>query len=106
MKKKLQFIRQHPDARLPSKSTPQSAGFDLYPLHADTIPHGLQPTVIDTGIVVQGNRLDVAYFVMPRSGLWKKGLIVDPQMYGLSLIGTIDSDYTGTLKIGVRNVSG
>lgn len=87
---------------LPKYATAQSAGLDLYadiqadflvllPMERVLIPTGLKIALPD-GLEGQ---------IRPRSGLaYKKGLTV------LNSPGTIDSDYTGEVKVMLINLSG
>ena len=86
---------------LPKYATAQSAGLDLYadlktdqlailPMERVLIPTGLKMALPD-GLEGQ---------IRPRSGLaYKKGLTV------LNSVGTIDSDYTGEIKVMLINLS-
>jgi dUTPase len=66
------------------------------------VRHG-ELVVIDTGIGIAESPDDVVYLVLPRSGLWKRGLIAGPDVH---LLGAVDSDYRGTIKVGLRNQAG
>jgi dUTP pyrophosphatase len=83
-------------AKLPTKATTGSAGFDLY---AD-VQTSLEPGewgVIATGVAVSLPQ-DMEVQVRSRSGLAAKfGVIV------LNAPGTIDSDYTGEIKVILMN---
>lgn len=84
----------------PQYATTGSAGMDLR-ANLDT-PITLQPLercLVPTGIFIQ---LPQGYEgqVRPRSGLSiKKGITL------INAVGTIDSDYTGEIKLGIVNLS-
>src|SRR5258706_14675231 len=82
-------MRNTPDAQLPTCSSPDSAGWDLYSTENTTIPIG-QRALIDTGVTMQ---LPPGTYgrIAPRSGLaWKQGITTGA--------GVIDRDYTGSIK--------
>lgn len=86
------------NAVVPKHATEGSAGFDLSALLEQTVT--IEPgesAIIPTGIAVQ---LPVGYElqVRPRSGLAAKN-----QVTVLNTPGTIDSDYTGELKVILIN---
>ena len=85
--------------QLPAYATPVSAGPDsrpclddaaiLYP--ADTLP-------VPTGLAVHLSNPDYAAMLLPRSGLGhKQGIVLS------NLVGLIDSDYQGELKVSLWN---
>jgi dUTP pyrophosphatase len=87
--------------QMPSYATPGSAGLDLRacvdaPLHLEPgqtvlIPTGLSIHIADPGL---------AAIILPRSGLGHKhGIVLG------NLVGLIDSDYQGELKISAWNRS-
>lgn len=83
-----------PHAILPSRATPQSAGFDLYSSEGYVLLPGHR-IVVSTGIQVQ---LPPGVYgrIAPRSGLAVK--------HGLGIgAGVIDADYQGELKIVLFN---
>src|SRR5258706_14702194 len=82
-------MRNTPDAQLPTRGTPDSAGWDLYSPENTTIPIG-QRALIDTGVTMQ---LPPGTYgrIAPHSGLaWKQGITTGA--------GVIDRDYTGSIK--------
>ncbi len=95
----LSIQKLHPEAKLPMRATPDSAGYDLYAL-CET-PITLEPgqiIKIPTGIAVAPDRRDVVLCIFPRSGLSSR--------YGITLInsvGLVDSDYRGELQIPLVN---
>ena len=85
---------------LPSYATAGSAGMDLRAC-LDS-PLSLAPgatALIPTGIAIHLADPGYAAFILPRSGLGHKGLVLG------NLVGLIDSDYQGELKISGWNRS-
>jgi dUTP pyrophosphatase len=85
---KLRFLKLHPDARLPERATPLSAGLDLHTIDAVQIePFGR--VECHTGLSVE---VPEGWYgrVAPRSGLAAK--------FGIDVLaGVIDSDYRGEI---------
>ncbi len=83
------------------QATEGSAGFDLRAVLDE--PLTLQPNevkLIGTGIKIQMPYTNMAAMILPRSGLGHKdGIVLG------NLVGLIDSDYTGELKISCWNRS-
>lgn len=97
----LYIKKLHPDAQLPTRATPQSAGVDLSACLAEPVvlPAG-ETRRIPTGIAVQPSRSDVVLLIYPRSGLAAK--------HGVTLanaVGVVDSDYRGELQVPLHNLS-
>ena len=93
------IARTHPDAQVPKRATPGSAGMDLVACQDMTIPgrSSSDPhwAAVETGIVLQFPPTVYAR-IAPRSGLaFKHGIQVGA--------GVIDSDYTGTIKVILFN---
>lgn len=84
---------------LPAYATPGSAGLDLRAcLDAPLQLAANQTTLIPTGIAIHIAQPDVAAVILPRSGLGHKhGIVLG------NLVGLIDSDYQGELKISCWN---
>lgn len=86
---------------LPAYATPGSAGLDLRACLDEPIQ--LNPgetTLLPTGIAIHIGKPDVAAVILPRSGLGHKhGIVLG------NLVGLIDSDYQGELKISCWNRS-
>ena len=87
--------------QLPAYATPGSAGLDLRAcLDA---PVTLEPNawqLVDTGIAIHLADPAYAALILPRSGLGHKhGIVLG------NLVGLIDSDYQGELKISAWNRS-
>ncbi|GIV38344.1 MAG: deoxyuridine 5'-triphosphate nucleotidohydrolase [Thermonema sp.] len=85
---------------LPSYATAGSAGMDLRAnLDAPVTLQPLERALIPTGLYIQ---LPAGYEgqIRPRSGLSiKKGITL------INCVGTLDSDYTGEIKLGIVNLS-
>ncbi|BBB15012.1 deoxyuridine 5'-triphosphate nucleotidohydrolase [Candidatus Rickettsiella viridis] len=87
------------DFPLPAYATDGSAGLDLRACLAATVqllPN--QVELIPTGLAMHIAQPDMAAVILPRSGLGhKNGIVLG------NLIGLIDSDYQGELKISCWN---
>lgn len=100
--KQIQFKIAIPGARLPTRSTPHSAGLDLYPLHAMELPAG-RWVLVDTGIAIADCPSNVQHEIRPRSRAARQGIEC--------FHGTVDADYRydpdapglGTLKVALRH---
>jgi len=91
----LNVTRLIPSAILPTRSTPGSAGLDLFSTDNYVIMPGRR-VVVSTGISV---RLPPGTYgrIAPRSGLAVK--------HGLdTLAGVVDPDYTGEIKVVLQNL--
>jgi len=83
---------------MPSYGTVGSAGLDLRAMTPETIV--LAPgevMLIPTGMAIYLCNPALAGMILPRSGLGHKGLVLG------NLVGLIDSDYQGELKISCWN---
>lgn len=92
---KIQIILNNPLAKVPTKSSPESAGYDLYSIEDIKLdPHSRK--LISTGIKI---KFPKEYYgrVAPRSGLSCKGIDIGA--------GVIDSDYRGEIKVLLINNS-
>jgi len=92
----VKFLRVHEGGRIPEYKSEEAAGFDLSIAERVTLWPGERKTVT-TGLRV---KIEKGYEgqVRPRSGLAAK--------HGITVVnspGTIDSDYTGELKIILLN---
>ena len=88
------------DWPLPTLGTPGSAGVDLRACLDRTLT--LKPTQIElvgTGLAIYLEDPTVCAFILPRSGLGHRGLVLG------NLVGLIDSDYQGEMKISAWNRS-
>ncbi|TRW48981.1 dUTP diphosphatase [Aliidiomarina halalkaliphila] len=84
---------------LPAYATPGSAGLDLRAClnHAITLEPG-QSELVGTGLAIHIADPSLAATILPRSGLGHKhGIVLG------NLVGLIDSDYQGELKVSVWN---
>ena len=84
---------------LPTYATPGSAGIDLRVCIDKPMQIAGQETVLlPTGIAIYISDPNVAAVILPRSGLGHKhGIVLG------NLVGLIDSDYQGELKISCWN---
>lgn len=89
-------------AKLPTKATPDSAGFDLYvdlegPDFVAIMPH--TSVMLNTGISMA---IPKGYFggIFARSGLASREGLRPP-----NCVGVIDSDYRGNIGVGLYNDS-
>tara|TARA_Y100000389_G_scaffold182854_1_gene199821 strand:+ start:354 stop:779 length:426 start_codon:yes stop_codon:yes gene_type:complete len=92
---KLLVKKLHPDAILPKRQTPDSAGYDICSYSDYTVLPGSKQ-LIDTGLsftVPSGTYGQLA----PRSGMSCKGTHVGA--------GVIDRDYTGHVKVLLFNLN-
>ncbi len=92
----VKFIRDDPDAIVPTKGTPFSIGYDLTAIRFDK--QVTSKTVrFDTGLKVQP---PPGYYteIIPRSSLCKTGYMLS------NSVGLIDEDYRGTLLIALTKV--
>jgi dUTP pyrophosphatase len=92
----IRFVRDDPNAVIPTKGTPLSVGYDLTAISmAKKI--GSRTFLYDTGIKVQPPG---GYYteIVPRSSLSKTGYILS------NSVGIIDPDYTGRLYIALTKV--
>jgi len=95
MNNNLQIKLNFEDVMIPRRGSPDAAGYDLYSYEDAEIPPG-KTRLFDTGISFQ---VPIGTYgrIAPRSGLSKKGLLVNA--------GVIDRDYTGPVKIMLHNLS-
>lgn len=89
------------EIELPHYATPQSAGLDLRACIDEPINIAPNETVlIPTGIAIHLDDPYLAAYILPRSGLGHKhGIVLG------NLVGLIDADYQGELKISCWNRS-
>jgi dUTP pyrophosphatase len=95
---KIQFVKEHENAKLPTYATTGAAGADVYSVKDYLVPPG-EHTLVDTGLkcgIPEGYEIQVR----PRSGLAIKNRITV-----LNSPGTVDSDYTGKLGVILMNHS-
>ncbi|MBD0369989.1 MAG: dUTP diphosphatase [Pyrinomonadaceae bacterium] len=94
MPERLEFMRLHEAARLPTRGSLHAAGLDLYSIESLTIPAHARASV-RTGLAVS---IPHGFYgrVAPRSGLAVK--------HGLDVLaGVIDSDYRGEIICALIN---
>ncbi|NBV29099.1 dUTP diphosphatase [bacterium] len=85
---------------LPKYQTAMSAGMDLLACIEEPITiEPNQVVMIPTGLAIFINNPQYAGMILPRSGLGHKGLVLG------NLVGLIDADYQGELKISCWNRS-
>lgn len=86
---------------LPTYASEGSAGLDLRACLDEPLQINAQETILlPTGIAVYIGTPDIAAVILPRSGLGHKhGIVLG------NLVGLIDSDYQGELKISCWNRS-
>lgn len=82
-------------AFMPTRAHPEDAGLDLYSMKTDLVPAG-GSCIFDTGFHIQ---IPPGYVGMVKS---KSGLLFK---HGLVSEGTIDSGYTGSVKVKLVNLS-
>lgn len=96
----IQFQKLHPQAVIPRRATPGSAGMDLTACLEQ--PVTLAPgerTMISTGLALALPTAEWVALVYARSGLAVR--------HGICLsnsVGVVDSDYRGELKVGLCNL--
>lgn len=91
-----------PGAKLPQRAHPSDAGADLFAYFGENggeceIYPGEQK-LVDTGIAIKIPR-GFAGFVYNRSSQGKRGIVIPHS------VGVIDSDYRGTIKVLLKNIS-
>lgn len=92
---KIKVKKLHPEAKIPTLSTPNAAGFDFYSVEDKILLPG-ETYPIKTGIVIEIPEGKVLHN-WDRSGMGMKGL----KIHG----GVIDSDYRGEIHAILHNGS-
>ena len=87
-------------AKLPKRTTPGSAGYDIFSDDEDFILNPGETKIVSTGIAIENNDIRSAIMIYPRSGLACKHNITLA-----NCVGVIDSDYRGEIKIALINQS-
>ena len=83
---------------IPGVGTPGSAGVDLRACLDEPVTLAPGETIlIGTGIAIHLENPGFCAIILPRSGLGHRGLVLG------NLVGLIDSDYQGELKISTWN---
>lgn len=93
----LKVKKLYPDAKLPTKATPESSCYDVYSVEEVKFMTWTK-RMVPTGLAFElppGMSLDIR----PRSGLASQGFII------LNSPGTLDSDYRGELLISCMSLS-
>ncbi len=99
----LKIKRLRPDAHIPGRATPGSAGVDLRACCVGARGLTLEPmerALVPTGIAVELPGPDTVALIFARSGLALRS--------GLAMangVGVIDSDYRGEVQVPVVNLS-
>lgn len=89
-------VAHHPDQL--SKGYPGSAAHDLYLPTTEKVALWPNETkMIDLGVRIHINDVNIAAEILPRSGTGSKGLVIG------NLVGLIDQDYQGPLKVSLWN---
>jgi len=98
---KILDARLNNNIAMPSYATPGSAGIDLRVCIHEPMQIAPQQTVLlPTGLAIYIEDPQLAAIILPRSGLGHKhGVVLG------NLVGLIDSDYQGELKISCWNRS-
>ncbi len=95
----LKIKKLKPNAKIPFRATPGSAGMDLYACIDEPVTlHKGEKAVIPTGIAIALPNAELCAFIFARSGLAIK--------HGIGLlnsVGVIDSDYRGEVCVGLIN---
>ena len=90
--------RTHPDAKMPTKATAESACWDVYATHEALLEWG-KIVIVDLGFKV---KIPKGYEIVirPRSGLaFNHGITI------INSPGTIDSDYCGPMKVALSSLN-
>ena len=95
----LKILHPKMAGQLPAYATPGSAGLDLRAcLDEAAILQPGDTLLVPTGLAVHLSNPDYAAMLLPRSGLGhKQGIVLG------NLVGLIDSDYQGELKVSLWN---
>lgn len=95
----LKIADQRIKNNFPSYATPGSAGIDLHAcIDSNYLLYPDEVLLVDTGIALHIADPNYAAILLPRSGLGHKhGIVLG------NLVGLIDSDYQGTIKVSLWN---
>ena len=95
----LKILHPKMAGQLPAYATPGSAGLDLRAcLDEAAILQPGDTLLVPTGLAVHLSNPDYAAMLLPRAGLGhKQGIVLG------NLVGLIDSDYQGELKVSLWN---
>jgi dUTP pyrophosphatase len=92
----LEVRRLHPDAKLPARTRPHDAGYDLASIEALTLAPG-ERRLVGTGIAI-AIPSGIAGLITPRSGL-----AINQGVHPLNAPGLIDPNYRGELRVPLHN---
>lgn len=95
----LKIQKLNPNAVLPLRATPGSAGLDLFACIDEPItvePH--KSVLFPTGLAIALPDAEHAAFIFARSGLASRHGLAP-----VNCVGVIDSDYRGEIKVGLLN---
>ena len=96
----LNIMKTDPRAKLPTRATTGSAGFDLYALlDAPSVIAPGERVRVSTGIAIALPSNGYAAFVYARSGLATKQGIIPA-----NCVGVIDNDYRGEILVTLTNI--
>lgn len=97
---KLLISKIRSNARLPSRQTEGSVGYDIYAcIDGDIVIEPGQTQMIGSGVAI-AMQPGFAAFIYARSGLGIRHGIAPA-----NCVGVIDSDYRGEIIVGLRNAS-
>lgn len=91
----IEYVKNHPDACIPTLATQGSVGYDLYSIEEAAIGP-FETKVFDTGLVLLLSH-DMYAEIKSRSSLSARGINVQG--------GVVDSDYRGNIKVILLNTS-
>ena len=89
----IEFIKTHPDAKLPKYAHEHDVGADLYSIETRIIKAVGWPYVLDTGLTLAYCDPDFEIQIRSKSGLAVKGIQV------VNSPGTVDPGYRGPIKV-------
>ena len=85
-------------AKLPKRTTPGSAGYDIFSDDEDFVLNPGETKIVSTGIAIENNDIRSEIMIYPRSGLACKHNITLA-----NCVGIVDSDYRGEIKVALIN---
>ena len=92
----MEFILRDPQAKLPTRSTGGSCGYDITSIRSVNVDK--TPVIVKTGVYLNKLPANTYLRIASRSGLSLKGSNV--------LAGVIDSDYRGEIGVVLQKVHG
>jgi dUTP pyrophosphatase len=96
----LKIKKHNPNAKLPTKATPGSAGYDLYACNAEPIllqPHTTTAVSLGFSAELPPQTVGLIYI---RSGIAAKNSVIPA-----NCVGVIDCDYRGEWMVMLHNLS-